>query len=133
MFLIKPCPSCKRKIRFPIDKGKIKVNCICGYEFIADPDDPDIYRDSRFDLKGSEKSKRKIAERIKSFYRDLDINRIINRIYDLKYKFQNFRLLPASEQRRLIMSLVSLFILMLIIIYFFRIIFANETVGDHIL
>ena len=50
MYLIKTCPTCKTRLRFPIDKGTIKVTCNCGYSFIANPDNTDIYKDASFDL-----------------------------------------------------------------------------------
>jgi hypothetical protein len=37
LFLVKECPSCGRGLRFPIDRGRIRVRCVCGHQFIADP------------------------------------------------------------------------------------------------
>ena len=91
MNFIITCPSCSNKLRFPIDKGKIKVKCQCGYFFIADPDDTKLYKKGNFDIK--EKLRKK-----KEFNLDHIIRQLIEKIYDLKYKLQNFKLLPTSEQ-----------------------------------
>ena len=53
MYLIKSCPSCGKRIRFPIDRGRIRVTCECGSTFLADPDDPSLYNDAAFDLQGA--------------------------------------------------------------------------------
>ncbi|MCU0846336.1 MAG: hypothetical protein MUD12_00430 [Spirochaetes bacterium] len=45
-------------LRFPIDKGKLRIKCRCGASFTADPDDPSLYRDSEFDIKPEKKKER---------------------------------------------------------------------------
>jgi hypothetical protein len=50
MYFIHTCPSCGKKLRFPIDRGSIRVKCPCGYSFLANPDDPAMYRGGAFDL-----------------------------------------------------------------------------------
>ena len=57
MHIIKPCPHCGIKLRFPIDSGVVKVRCRCGYSFLADPDDPQLYADATFDLSLKKKPK----------------------------------------------------------------------------
>jgi hypothetical protein len=116
MFLIKSCPSCKNKLRFPIDKGKLRINCICGYTFIADPDDKNLYLDSVFDL---QKTTRKsiFADTILKLkrynYRE-SLNSIINAIFQYKYSIQNFRISSVSEQKRIILSIIKVIIAVLL-------------------
>lgn len=96
MFIIKSCPSCSRKLRFPIDRGKIKISCTCGFSFTADPDDPELYTDAEFDLKekSGEKTSKKTGDRhIKGM--------LIRRILQYKYDLQNFPLLPVKEKIRI--------------------------------
>jgi len=106
MHLIKACPSCKKKLRFPIDKGTIKIRCSCGYSFIADPDDTGIYKDATFDLGGPKRRRFAWAPFIR-FFKGLKPGRIIPGIINnglkLKYKIQNYRFLPDDEKRKLIL------------------------------
>ena len=113
MNFITTCPSCSHKLRFPLDKGKIKVNCPCGYSFIADPDDTALYKKGKFDIK--EKSKKK-----REFNFDKLINRTIENIYNLKYKFQNFKLLPTSEQKKIILYFLIFLIAILLLVFLIR-------------
>ncbi|TFH43566.1 MAG: hypothetical protein E4G96_00860 [Chrysiogenales bacterium] len=104
MHLIKTCPACARRLRFPLNKGAIKVKCACGYSFIADPDNTDIYRGATFDLTRS-------APHIKgmtSLWRiivNFDFGRMIAAFatgaLTIKYRLQNFRLLPGAEKRKI--------------------------------
>lgn len=107
MYLIKICPSCKAKLRFPIDKGTIKVKCPCGYTFVADPDNTDMYKDATFDLSHTTCGLKRMT-RLKSFMAGKRFDQlfpfIINRIYDFKYKFQNFRLLPTAEKKKFLIT-----------------------------
>jgi hypothetical protein len=111
MYLIKVCPSCKTKLRFPIDKGTIRVTCACGYSFIANPDDTGIYHDASFDLSRTRCGLKKMAPfrkwiggiRVKGL-----VPFLITGLLDVKYRFQNFRLLPAGEKKKLIVALLVL-------------------------
>lgn len=110
MLYIKTCPECNRNIRFPLDKGKIKVKCACGYSFIADPDDKSLYRTGKFDLN---KNNKRNHINLKQFP-----DSIIKKLFNAKYTLQNFRLLPSSEQRRIILYLIGYIVLIIGIIYF---------------
>jgi hypothetical protein len=107
MYLIKTCPSCKTKLRFPIDKGTIKVKCPCGYSFVANPDNSDIYKDASFDLSRSTCGLKRMT-RLKRMMDGTKFDQfapiIINKIFDLKYKIQNFRLLPAAEKKKFLIA-----------------------------
>jgi len=99
--LIKKCPSCGSMLRFPIDKGKIRIKCKCGFSFTADPDDPSLYSDSEFDIKPDRKKK----NAHKKFFPS-----IIIYLYEFKYDLQNFWILPSSKKRILI-KIAAAFIL----------------------
>lgn len=121
MNLIKTCPSCNKKIRFPIDKGKIKVKCSCGYSFVADPDDTSIYKNGKFDLEGKKKHQSGLISRIEKACRSVlkgkspgDV--IINSFLNAKYKLQNFRLLPGSEQKKIILIFIAVMIIIIAVI-----------------
>lgn len=108
MYLIKTCPTCKTRLRFPIDKGTIKVTCNCGYSFIANPDNTDIYKDASFDLSHTTGTLKKMAplkSAIDSLRFDQIIPSMINKFLDLKYKVQNFRLLPDAEKTKILLLL----------------------------
>ena len=106
MYLIKTCPSCKTRLRFPIDKGTIMVKCPCGYSFAANPDNTEIYKDAAFDLSRSTCGLKKMAplkRAMDSMKFDQIIPLIINRTLNIKYKIQNFRLLPEMEKKKIIL------------------------------
>jgi len=107
MYLIKTCPSCRTRLRFPMDKGTIKVKCPCGYTFVADPDNSEIYRDASFDLSRTICGLKRMT-RLKSVLDGLKFDQfipfIIYKIFDLKYKIQNFRLLPAAEKKKFLIA-----------------------------
>jgi len=108
MYLIKTCPTCKTRLRFPIDKGTIKVTCNCGYSFVANPDNTDIYKDASFDLShttGTLKKMTPLKSAIDSLRFDQIIPSMINKFLDLKYKVQNFRLLPGAEKMKILLLL----------------------------
>ena len=69
MYFIKNCPYCTKALRFPIDRGKILVRCGCGHSFVADPDDPLLYRDGRFDL-GAERAEKRKPGLFRAFGKD---------------------------------------------------------------
>ncbi|MCB1194605.1 hypothetical protein KDK77_00325 [bacterium] len=38
MKIVRSCPVCRRKMRFPVNRGKIMITCPhCGNQFIFDP------------------------------------------------------------------------------------------------
>ncbi len=124
MYLIKTCPSCKTRLRFPIDKGTIKVKCNCGYSFTANPDNTEIYKDASFDLSrttGTLKKMTPLRSAINSMQFDQIMPNLINKFLDLKYKIQNFRLLPDAEKKKIMVVLLISFagvIGVIITIYF---------------
>jgi hypothetical protein len=109
MYLIKICPECKTKIRFPIDKGTIRVKCSCGYSFIANPDDTGIYRDASFDLSHSTPGLKKMTP-LRRWIGDIRVRGLVpflvSGVLNAKYKIQNFRLLPDTEKKKIILALI---------------------------
>ncbi len=108
MHLVKPCPKCGRRLRFPIDRGIIRVTCPCGHSFTADPDDTGIYRNASFDL-----SRPHVNSRIRQLIgrlRSLDVTtlprRLITGFLEFTYRIRNFPLLPFSERMRLIVTIL---------------------------
>lgn len=120
MYLIKSCASCGRKIRFPIDKGKIKVRCQCGKSFTADPDDPSLYKEATFDIKGSAARKSGPLPAFLSFLENIDRiklkHSIITTLYNAKYKIQNYKILPAKEQKKVVIYFLIAFLLIVLIV-----------------
>ena len=131
MYLIKPCPTCGTKLRFPINKGKIRITCSCGAVFIADPDDPALYESGEFDLRGNRSDLKHsihgFIKKLRKGFRSIQLRgilpRFINHIYDIKYSIQNFRLLPGSEQRRVVLILALTVIIIIALLY---LIFHNQ-------
>lgn len=119
MFLIKSCPSCGKGLRFPIDKGKIRVRCACGHDFIADPDNPALYTDARFDVRHDTGKRGGTFRRFRKLFERLDIGttrtEIITGLFSIKYKLQNFRLLPGAEQRRIAFIVVIIILALALI------------------
>jgi len=115
MHYIKTCPTCGNKIRFPIDKGKIKVTCQCDYSFIADPDDKSLYKNGNFDLSDDEKAakkKNRISDKLTSAEIPNIKELIIKKLYDAKYTLQNFKLLPSAQQRKIIIRIIIISIIL---------------------
>ena len=106
MYLIKACPSCRTKLRFPIDKGTIRIRCSCGNIFIVNPDDTAIYNNAVFDLSSSKCVLKKMAPLTRALA-GIKFNQIIpaiiRGILKWKYRLQNFRLLPDDEKRKIIL------------------------------
>jgi hypothetical protein len=106
MYLIKACPLCKTKLRFPIDKGTIRIKCSCGYDFIANPDNTAIYDNAVFDLSYSRCALKKMS-RFTRAMEGIRLNQIVPALittaFELKYKLQNFRLLPDVEKKKIIL------------------------------
>jgi hypothetical protein len=122
MHLIRTCAKCGKRIRFPIDRGVIRVKCPCGESFTADPDDTRLYENADFDLSSGTKGKKAELSgnpaglfdplRFKA-YREL----LIRRLFDAKYKLQNFRLLPWKEQRWVLLRGLAVLIVFLVLFY----------------
>lgn len=123
MYLIKKCPSCERSLRFPIDRGTIKVSCTCGNTFTADPDDPRLYDDATFDLSYDKKArgntgkkKRKRQKEARTFAQRKAA--VINYLLSIKYTMQNFKVLPTAQQRRIVAAgLLILVVFVLLILW----------------
>ncbi|MBP7734751.1 MAG: hypothetical protein KA369_02135 [Spirochaetes bacterium] len=137
MYLIKTCPTCKTRLRFPIDKGTIKVKCNCGYSFVANPDNTDIYKDASFDLShttGTLKKMTPLKSALDSIRFDQIIPSLINKFLDIKYKLQNFRLLPYAEKKKLVLTLfLSCAGLIGMIVTFYLLTRMSETSGKIII
>jgi len=111
MHIIKPCPACGIKLRFPIDAGIVKVRCRCGYSFLANPDDPGLYADATFDLALNKKSKKTLTiAGIKKI--------VIEKMYSYWYTIGNFKLLPTKDKIRIIVIILAIVLLFLVIMYF---------------
>ncbi len=117
MHLVKKCPSCSRKLRFPIDRGKIRVSCSCGANFVADPDDTSLYDGATFDLGTDAKSHK---DRARAPLEGLKkrggafLDGAIRAAYNMRYRLQNFRILPAAEQKKILMALLLIAAVLLI-------------------
>ncbi len=120
MYLVKGCHVCGRKLRFPIDRGKIRVSCPCGYSFAADPDDPALYEGARFDIhpdKGARPRKfDSIGRSVSRFIGEFPAT-AIRFMLRIKYKVQNFRILPSSEQRKMIILAAILVLLVGVLVF----------------
>ncbi|MDY6934463.1 MAG: hypothetical protein SVZ03_09610 [Spirochaetota bacterium] len=99
------------------------MKCNCGYSFIADPDDPNLYNSAEFDLH-PHNDKTHISKRLtnlKNIISDIDakgiLTRCINILYDGKYKIQNYKLLPSSEQKKIIIIFIFIAFLIILIAY----------------
>ena len=113
------CPSCSNKLRFPIDKGKLKVKCQCGFSFVADPDDTELYKRGNFDLKKKSSIMKKLSfEQI--------IPQLIKKFYNIKYKLQNFKLLPTSEQKKIILYFILFLIAIIVIVFLMKSTISNR-------
>ena len=121
MKYIKQCPDCGKKIRFPLDRGRIRVFCSCGYNTIIDPDDTTLYESGSFDLK-SENSQSSIVGSINSLlsglFKNLSWKKFINNILEVKYRIQNIRHLPDSERNKIITAVVLVILLIISAVYF---------------
>lgn len=109
MFIIKSCEKCGRRLRFPIDKGRIRVSCACGGSFVADPDNPDLFKNAVFDVRERPGQKDRVAGVRRPSFRKMDFSffrgvqgRFISRALDISYKIRNFKILPSSEQRKML-------------------------------
>lgn len=114
MHLIKNCPSCGKKLRFPINHGKIKIKCSCGYQFVADPDNPELYKNGKIDASPGKK-----LEKTKKFFnftklKNISLDNTFQKLYDLYYQILNLRVLTGKERTKI---LIKLFILLIILTF----------------
>jgi hypothetical protein len=116
MKYIKACPVCGRMLRFPIDRGIIKVTCQCGSDMIIDPDNTELYKEGKFDLADDKKSGN-TKNFLKSFTRKVNLKKMINSLLEFKYKLQNISIMPDREKNRLLISLLTLIILLIFLLY----------------
>jgi len=121
MHLIKNCAACGSRLRFPIDKGKIRVRCRCGESFIADPDDPVLYRNASFDIFQRTAAGRstfiRALQRLKSIRAAEIIPSLIRGILKAKYTLQNFPVLPGAMQRRIVAIVILVLLLIALGVY----------------
>jgi hypothetical protein len=112
MFLLKECPNCGKKIRFPINKGKIKVRCSCGHSFVANPDNPALYKNGQIDASYSNSPKKN---------RRFNSKRLIHRLYDFYYQLLNFKLLTVADKKIILYRLLIgiIFIITIFLLLFF--------------
>jgi len=88
MKYIRDCPSCGKKLRFPLDQGKIRIKCLCGYNEIVDPDDIYLYEKGTFDT-GKEKNRNiifSLPANIKKLGNLINRKKIFNGLLDIKYR-----------------------------------------------
>lgn len=116
MHIIKPCPSCGRNLRFPVNKGKIRVTCACGSAFIADPDDPKLFANASFDI-GAGKKKSSPSSPGARLRRAVDS--VINSVLSFTYKTQNFRLLPTIEKAQVLLVIFIVVVLVAAALIYF--------------
>ncbi len=112
MHIIKPCPSCGVKLRFPIDKGTVKVRCRCGYSFVADPDNPVLYVDAVFDI--THKKKKQTHQLFTQF----TLKTIIEKIYAYWYVLLNFPLMPTKDKIKIIFIITLIVSVIILILYY---------------
>jgi len=123
MKFIKACPACGKMLRFPIDRGVIKVSCQCGHTLIINPDDRELYKDGKFDLRnnGTDSRNKGLVYFFKSLSsrirKKISYRNFINSLLELKYKLQNLSLMPDAERNRLILTFVSIIALLIFLLY----------------
>lgn len=118
MKYIKDCPDCGKKIRFPLDKGRIRVFCSCGYTTIIDPDDTTLYVDGNFDLMPDKKTSGTIVGLVPSFFKKLTWKNFINSLLEIKYKIQNIRYLPNRERNWLLAVIILVMLAISVAVYY---------------
>jgi hypothetical protein len=125
MYFIHTCPSCGKKLRFPIDRGSIRVKCPCGYSFLANPDDPAMYRGGAFDLSAGARRGNLFSRLMKLVSRESlkDLKKkIIRAALQYKYNFQNRRLMTGRQRRDFMLT--TLVLLLVIALLFYAVYFA---------
>lgn len=109
MNFVTHCPQCGTRLRFPLDQGKIKVRCQCGHVFVADPDDPDLYKNGSFDIAPKSSGLSAVLHNgLKRFQRGK--TETIEWLYRLRYDIQNLPLLPGDEKRKVVLKMGGFFL-----------------------
>ncbi|HNR88958.1 MAG TPA: hypothetical protein PKM65_11520 [Spirochaetota bacterium] len=116
MHIVKRCPACGKNLRFPVDKGKIRVTCVCGTAFTADPDDPRLFDGAAFDMGAQKKPASRPAASVR--VRALG-DAVIQGLYSFTYRVQNFRLLPTREKAQVLLVVVSVAALVAAVLIYF--------------
>jgi hypothetical protein len=119
MKFIISCPECGRSLRFPLDKGRIKIRCQCCYGMVIDPDDTSLYKKGRFDLKPEDPIINKKRKPVKQTGSLFDKDKIIRKILEYGYTLQNLRYMPDREKYRLLLLILLPALLLIIILYTF--------------
>jgi hypothetical protein len=115
MYYIKPCPECGKKLRFPLDKGKLQVKCECGNSFTADPDDTSLYKNGSFDL--NDKSRPAWMNKIENLdYKELS-TKIISNLLNYKYSLQNFMLLTWKDRGIIVLKTIFALLVVMALIF----------------
>ncbi len=104
MKYIKNCPECGKALRFPIDRGKIKIRCTCGYTEIVDPDSKVLYREGKFDL--GHEDRQSTFTGLKERLSRITLKKMINQLLDFKYRLQNYRYMVDDERIKVRNSLL---------------------------
>ena len=120
MKYIKACPACGKMLRFPIDRGIIRISCQCGHSLLINPDDTELYKEGKFDLKkdGVDKNNRGLFSSLKAdFKKKVNYSSIINSLLELKYKLQNISLIPDAERNKLIMWFILITAVIIFLLY----------------
>ncbi len=137
MHLIKNCAACGSRLRFPIDKGKIRVRCRCGESFIADPDDPLLYRNASFDLSKKNQAGSSIMTRALQRLRLIRpgklIPALIKAILRVKYTLQNFSVLPGAMQKRIVVIIILILLLIALGVYLLAALTPKSMPGEGII
>ncbi len=112
MRLIKNCPSCHKVLRFPIDKGKIKIKCSCGYNFYADPDDPVLYKNSEIDpsINRKQKSAKRKTGNIIKIISESSLN--------FYYQILNFKIFSAVDRGKVFTKILIILVIIGLIMYY---------------
>ncbi len=120
MYYIKPCPKCGKKLRFPLEKGKLQVKCECGNSFTVDPDDTSIYKTGSFDLNDKPRPSR--TGKIENFDFKIIYAKIITNLLNYKYSLQNFMLLTWKDRGVIVLKTIfALFVISALFFLLFRI------------
>lgn len=118
MKYITGCPECGRSLRFPLDKGRIKIRCRCGYETVIDPDDTSLYKKGRFDIE-PEGQKNTGRSKTKKSAPVISKDAVIRKLYDIRYSIQNIKHMPDREKYRLLLMILLPLMLFALILYLF--------------
>jgi len=112
------------------------VKCPCGGSFTVNPDDPSTYREGSFDLRGRSRKKNGFPDRLDGFRVKHGLHEmkaaLIKKALQFLYTAQNFRLLPARQQRRIIAGAVLFLAVVLLIAWWAACAVQRPVPGDGI-